>query len=190
MCAVEVNYKTASHPTATRVAPLCGRAGAIGLCSDVDQVIRYADIQARVTHATPLGIESAQAAALAVHYCRYNIGPVSNIGAWIDAEIQEYGGLGGWARVWNGPVGSRGWMSVLAALTALSAASSLSDLLTRCVNYTGDVDTVATIALAAASCTTELVADLPHALLRDLENGPYGHDYLTELDKVLFRVIQ
>jgi Zn-dependent protease with chaperone function len=44
------------------------------------------------------------------------------------------------------------------------------------------VDTVATIALAAASRSAEYVADLPGVLLEGLENGAYGRDYLAALD--------
>jgi ADP-ribosyl-[dinitrogen reductase] hydrolase len=62
----------------------------------------------------------------------------------------------------------------------------LSDLLKDCVAFTGDVDTVATIALAAASCSPEYEQDLPADLLGTLENGPYGRDYLAALDRRLF----
>jgi len=48
--------------------------------------------------------------------------------------------------------------------------------------FTGDVDTVATIALAAASCSEEYEKDLPPQLVVSLENGRYGREYLTELD--------
>jgi ADP-ribosyl-[dinitrogen reductase] hydrolase len=81
-----------------------------------------------------------------------------------------------------GKVGAQGWMSVRAAVTAIGAAESLSDLLRRCVAWTGDVDTVATIALAAGSCAADLPADLPPALLAGLESGPFGRPYLGGLD--------
>jgi ADP-ribosyl-[dinitrogen reductase] hydrolase len=161
------------------------RASPIGLLSNVDDVLRYAEVQAGITHDTRAGIESAQAAALMVHYCRYDIGPIRAIATWIEDVLQARGGQGGWDQPWKGRVGSRGTMSVRAALTALATCASLSDLLTRCVDYTGDVDTVATIALAAASCSSEITSDLPIVLLEGLENGPYGRVYLSDLDSKL-----
>jgi ADP-ribosylglycohydrolase len=76
-------------------------------------------------------------------------------------------------------------MSVRAAITAVQRNDSLAALLQDCIAFTGDVDTVATIALAAASCSSEYQHDLPERLLADLENGPYGRDYLADLDRRL-----
>lgn len=154
------------------------RAGPLGVLPTVADVLHYAAVQARITHDTPDGIEAAQAAALAVHYCRFAEGPVAQVGSWVDRQL----GTDRWAEPWHGKVGSKGWMSVRAALTALASSTSLSDILRTCVAFTGDVDTVATIALAAASQSAEIVDDLPAALDSDLENGPYGRDYLRELD--------
>jgi hypothetical protein len=53
----------------------------------------------------------------------------------------------------------------------------------------GDVDTVAAIALAAGSCSVELTADLPGHLLTHLENGRYGRDYLARLDRQLLGLV-
>ena len=61
----------------------------------------------------------------------------------------------------------------------------MRDLLEKCVAYTGDVDTVATIALAAAARSAEVTDDLPEVLYRGLENGQYGHDYLQALNQRL-----
>lgn len=158
------------------------RAGPIGLLPTVSDVLEYTEIQARVTHDTPAGIEAAQAAALAVHYCHFALGPVAEAGRWIEAQLRSTGGYGGWSRRWHGPVGPKGWMSVRAALTALTTNRSMREILRSCVAFTGDVDTVATIALAAASRSLEITGDLPSVLLRDLEDGQYGHSYLAALD--------
>src|SRR5207245_2058467 len=93
-----------------------------------------------------------------------------------------------WSAPWVGKVGSKGWMSVRAAATAVRRNKSLAALLQDCVAFTGDVDTVATIALAAASCSREYEHDLPPALVEGLENGAYGHDYarLTLRDRPAF----
>jgi ADP-ribosyl-[dinitrogen reductase] hydrolase len=134
-----------------RICPNSDKSGAamrvapVGLLPSVDEVRHYAALQARVTHDTPAGVASAEAAALAVHYCHHALGPLEDIGGWISEQLGT-----DWARPWQGKVGSKGAMSVRAALTALASARSMADLLRTCVAYTGDVDTVATIALAAA----------------------------------------
>ena len=61
-----------------------------------------------------------------------------------------------------------------AALTALSTSTNLRDLLDASIAYTGDVDTVATIALGAGSCATDIEHNLPPELYETLENGPFG----------------
>lgn len=158
------------------------RAGPLGVLPTLDTVLHYADVQARITHNTPDGVEAAQAAALAVHYCYHRLGPRREIGGWIERQLRAAGGRGNWSQPWEGTVGAKGWMSVRAALTALTSCDSLSDLVRTCVAYTGDVDTVATIACAAASCSADMTHDLPLVLLDNLENGPYGRDYLRDLD--------
>jgi ADP-ribosylglycohydrolase len=158
---------------AMRVAP-------VGLLPSVDEVRHHAALQARVTHDTPAGIASAEAAALAVHYCHHNLGPLNEVATWISAQLGA-----DWTKPWQGKVGSKGAMSVRAALTALTNATTMRGLLRTCVAYTGDVDTVATIALAAAARSSEVADDLPEPLYRDLENGTYGHDYLQDLNRRL-----
>jgi ADP-ribosylglycohydrolase len=74
---------------------------------------------------------------------------------------------------------------VAAALTAVVEHDSLTAILRHCILYGGDVDTVAAIAMAAASGSGEIAQDLPRHLIDGLENGTYGRDYLLELDKKL-----
>ncbi len=76
-------------------------------------------------------------------------------------------------------------MSVRAAVTAVARNNPISDLLIDCIAFTGDVDTVATIAMAAASHSVEYEQDLPENLTLTLENGDFGRDYLTALDSQL-----
>ncbi|GAB4211358.1 MAG: hypothetical protein OHK0022_45800 [Roseiflexaceae bacterium] len=156
------------------------RAGPIGLFADIAEVERRATLQARLTHDTPDGIRAAVAAALMVHYCRYRLGPRERIGHFLEERVE-----GDWTDPWRGKVGSKGWMSVQAAVTALAPSERMSDLLRACVEFGGDVDTVATIALAAASCCAEVEQDLPPHLVAGLENGRYGRDYLVDLDRRL-----
>jgi ADP-ribosylglycohydrolase len=157
------------------------RAAPAGLLPTVADVLHHTDVQAKVTHDTPDGVASARAAALAVHYCHHGLGPVVEVGSWIADRL----GSGVWARPWRGKVGSKGVMSVRAALTALAGGGSLSSVLRECVAFTGDVDTVATVALAAASRSAEIRADLPAVLVDGLENGPFGRDHLARVDAQL-----
>lgn len=159
------------------------RAAPIGVYLNVEEVIDKSSLQASITHNTRDGRNAAVAAALMAHYCLYERGPLSCVGEYIKEHVP-----GQWHEPWRGSVGSAGWMSVRAAITALSRAKSMSALLKRCVSFTGDVDTVATIALAAGACCQEIEQDLPEHLYKKLEKGKYGRDYLESLDACLMKL--
>jgi ADP-ribosylglycohydrolase len=156
------------------------RAAPLGVFPTIGEVIDKCRVQAAITHNTPDGINAACAAALMSHYFLYDLGPKSWLGEFLQGNVP-----GQWASPWVGKVGPKGWMSVRAAITAVMRNDRLSDLLRDCVNFTGDVDTVGAIAMAAASCSREYEQDLPHNLRLTLENGPFGRDYLVELDRRL-----
>jgi ADP-ribosylglycohydrolase len=156
------------------------RAGPIGVFADIKEVIARSTLQAKITHDTPDGIRAAVASALMSHYCLYRLGPKADLGRFLETHVP-----GDWNEPWRGKVGSKGWMSAQAAVTALMRADRMTNLLKDCIAFSGDVDTVATIALAAGSCCTEIEQDLPGNLVDMLENGPYGRDYLVALDKNL-----
>jgi ADP-ribosyl-[dinitrogen reductase] hydrolase len=160
------------------------RAGPIGIYSTPEKVIEAATIQAAITHNTPDGINAAVAAALMTHYFIYQLGTKGKLGQFIEGYVS-----GEWSKPWEGKVKSKGWMSVRAAITAVMRNDSMSELLQDCIAFTGDVDTVATIALAAGSCSEEISQDIPMHLVTGLENGAYGKDYLIKLDKQLMSLI-
>ena len=153
------------------------RASAIGLLPDIKQVVEYSSIQASVTHNSTDGINSAIASSLMVHYFTYAFGTRKRLPHWINSNV-----AGNWAKPYDDKVGSKGWMSVSAAITAVARNCTLSALLMDCINFGGDVDTVATIAMAAASCSNEYVQDIPDSLVAGLENGRYGRDYIRKID--------
>jgi ADP-ribosyl-[dinitrogen reductase] hydrolase len=159
------------------------RASPIGIFSSVDEVLEKALIQAKLTHDTPAGIGAAQAAALMTHYFLYDLGNKQELGQFLDVQVPGYR----WDEPWQGNVGGKGWMCVKAAVTAVTRGKNLSTILRESIAFGGDVDTVATIALAAASCSREVDRDLPQHLIDGLENGAYGRDYLRELDAQLHR---
>jgi ADP-ribosyl-[dinitrogen reductase] hydrolase len=164
------------HPTSDRSGAAM-RAGPIGLLDSVDAVLEAAEIQAKVTHDTAAGVSSAQAAALMVHHFARCDGSRDELRSFVDDHVE-----GVWTQPWKGRVTMSGIECVRAAMTAVVTTTTLSELLQRCVSYGGDVDTVATIALAAASCSRAHDADLPERLVAGLENGTFGRDFLSRLD--------
>lgn len=161
------------------------RAGPLGVLSTIAEVLEKCRIQAAVTHNTPDGINAACAAALMPHYFIYTSGKPCDLGQFIEAHVP-----GKWADPWRDQVGPKGWMSVKAAISAVQQNHRLTDLLRACIEYSGDVDTVATIALAAASCSSDYEQNLPDVLVYTLENGQYGRDYLTGLDTRLMALVK
>jgi len=110
---------------------------------------------------------------------------VADVAKFLEAHVQ-----GEWSSAWHGKVKSKGWMSVTAAVTAVTRNDSMSKLLKYCINYGGDVDTVASIALAAASNSREVEQDLPQHLIVTLENGEYGQEYIETLDRRLMERVK
>ncbi|NJM63797.1 MAG: ADP-ribosylglycohydrolase family protein [Oscillatoriales cyanobacterium RU_3_3] len=160
------------------------RSSPIGIFPTVEQVIEKATVQAAITHNTIDGINAARAAALMSHYFIYQLGSKQDLGKFLENHVS-----GEWSIPWQGKVSVKGLDCVKAAITAVMRNDRLSAILQDCINFSGDVDTVATIALAAASCSREIVQDLPENLLQGLENLTYGRDYIRELDKQLMNLI-
>src|SRR5436305_5727472 len=120
------------------------RAVPIGLHHDVREVIRRSTMQAKLTHDTENGIKAAVAAALLVHYCARDVGPMKEAGQFIASHVE-----GKWDVPWKGKVGSKAPTSVRAAITAVIRAKTLRGLLKDCIAFTGNVSSVAAIALGA-----------------------------------------
>lgn len=161
------------------------RAAPIGVYPTIAEVIERCTLQAAITHNTPGGIQAAVAAALMAHYFLYGLGAKKDLGAFLETHI-----AGEWSRPWRGRVKAKGTMSVRAAVTAVTRNNRMSALLQDCIAFSGDVDTVAAIALAAGSCCAEMKPDLPDHLVMGLENGAYGREYLTNLDRQLLGLVQ
>jgi ADP-ribosylglycohydrolase len=172
------------HPTSSKSGAAM-RAAPIGIYPTPEKVIEAATIQAAITHNTSDGINAAVAAALMSHYFLYKLGEKQQLGNFITSFVP-----GEWSIPWQGQVKTYGWMCVRAAITAVMRNDSMSSLLQDCIAFTGDVDTVATIALGAASCSEEIQQDIPSHLIDGLENGTYGRDYLIALDKRLMSLVK
>ena len=159
------------------------RAGPISLLPDIEQVKKYSDIQASVTHDTVRGRTAARAAALAVHFFRYPGRPERTLGEFLNTEapIDTWN----WESDWGGQVKAPGWHSVAAAVTGLRKHDNLADTLKWIVNLRGDVDTAAAIAMSIGSVDARTKSNLPLCLYEGLEDGYFGRPYLTELDRYL-----
>ena len=158
------------------------RATPLGFLPGIEKVEFYSRIQARLTHNTPVGLDSAVAASLFSHYFLYNLGKKEEVGLFLEDHLG-----GRWDENFSGRVRSYGEDVVRAAVSAVKSGNSLAEVLMKSVAYGGDTDTVATIALSAASCSSEIKKDLPLVLLEGLENEKFGKDYLTDLDIKLKR---
>lgn len=153
------------------------RATPLGLMPKIEMVMRYSEIQAAITHNTDAGRNAAIASSLMTHYFAYNYGPKKNLGSFLSEMVD-----GPWAIPYEGSVGNIGWQCVQAAVTAIVANNKMTDILKASIDFTGDVDTVACIAIAASSFSSEIEYDLPQSLFDGLENGLYGRDYMRALD--------
>lgn len=168
-----------------RIRPQSDKSGAamralpLGHLGDPQSVLEVTAEQARLTHDTSGGVRSAQAMALSAHYLLKKLGSKADLASFLQEYLEE-----NWFD-WKGPVGSAGMDSARAALTSFHRHSSMRSLLKECVDWTGDVDTVAALALGLAACSDEVTQDLPQVLHRDLENGAYGLSYLEHLDDSL-----
>ena len=160
------------------------RSPPIGILPQLETVIEYTQIQAAVTHKAKAGIDAAVAAALMSHYFIYQLGKKQNLGLFLDTYVPGYH----WSQPWTGRAKSTGWICVKAAVTALQKNDKLSTLLQDCIAFTGDVDTIAAMALAAGSCSFEIEWDLPENLIQDLENDAWGRDYIIALDRQLLHL--
>lgn len=158
------------------------RAAPCGLLATIDHVRDVAMFQASVTHATRDGMNSAAASALLVWACRQGIDQ-GYLPQFLNDTVPGYQ----WDIPWVGPVGAKGIHAVKAALDALSNNTSLHDILVHSVAFTGDVDTVAAISVAAGSMHKDIDQNLNPALLRNLEGGKYGWRYLQSLDAKLMK---
>jgi len=155
------------------------RAPVVGLFSDIHEVIGRSEVQARITHDTKIGVDSAIAAALIMHFFAYDLGPKANLPGFLNKFVPGYG----WETDWSGPVAVHGIVTVRAALTAIMRHDTLSDVLRSCVAFTGDVDSVAAVAVAAASGYHKFKKDLPEQLWEGCERSQYGLVYLLDLDR-------
>lgn len=152
-------------------------ASLAGLYGDLDFALHFAKVQAEATHGGD-GVLAAQITAAMAHFARKSA-PRQDLRRELmqlwpdDPRLKE---------PLTGKPGNKGMPCVIAALNCLENATSLLDLLLRCVELSGDTDTVASIAMGAGWWCKDLPNDLPHRLWYGLEDGPYGRSHLRRLE--------
>lgn len=158
---------------AMRVAP-------IGLLHSVNDIMEIAALQATVTHDSPEGIESAQAIALSTHYLAHSLGPKATMASYVASHLGSV-----WMEPWTGWVSVEGIPCARAAITAVMSSDSQADILRKSIDFGGDVDTIAAMAMFMAGVSSEVTKDLHTNLYYGLENGTYGRSYLVDVDQRL-----
>ena len=156
------------------------RSAPLGFFPNIQEVIEKTTIQAKLTHNTKNGITSSLAVALASHYFIYNLGTKKDLPQFLSSHIS-----GDWKTPWTGQVSIQGMDCAKGAISAILASNTFSSLLIRCIDYTGDTDTVACIAFGIASHCQEIENDWSDILFNGLENGEFGRDYLQGIDEAL-----
>lgn len=159
------------------------RAYPLGVLADEKEILRRTEIQARLTHDTDEGVFSAQVVALSTHYFLYQKGPKAALEKYLKKWIPI-----DWDFNWEGRVSTKGREAVLAALAAIQKYDGLSAILKQSIDYRGDVDTVANLAMAIGSVAEEIDNDLPPFLERDIEKGKYGRLFIRKLELQLMRI--
>lgn len=164
------------HPESRRNGAVM-RSVPLGLIPEKRAVSEAAKEQACVTHNTPEGILSSQVVAFSSHVLIYEKVPVEALPQRIRQETGFRLDLG-----WSSRVECDAVQTLHAVFTALCGNRSMSRLLQECVEFGGDVDSVAAIALGLASLAPDYSRDIPFNLVEGLESGAYGSKFLAELD--------
>lgn len=161
------------------------RAYPLGVLADEKEILRKTEIQARLTHDTDEGVFSAQMVALSMHYFLYKKGPKAELEKYLKKWIPM-----DWDFNWEGRVSTKGREAIIAALAAIQKYDRLSAILIQSIDYRGDVDTVANLAMAIGSVAEEIDNDLPPFLEKDIEKGKYGRLFIKKLDLRLMRIFK
>lgn len=164
------------------------RSVPLGIFKDHNRVIETAAIQSMVTHCHPDAIHAAQITALMSHWAIYH---------WNDGQPMDLFEIMAFMECISpsvkeafdrlvlsdieSPVPCHAIKTLRAVLGVLHYSSSLKGVLVDSCSLQGDTDSVAAVAMGIA-CNSHMKKDLPRQLVKGLENGDYGLDYLIDLD--------
>ncbi len=156
------------------------RSPVIAHLGDEDKIRSHAELQARITHNTPIGVQSSQSVALAAHLGLSGSGTVQDIPDYLHSH-----GLDVWNYAWQTESTVQAYDACSAAFTCVLNCRQLSTLLKECIALGGDTDTVASIAIGIAVCFPEYEDDIPAELINSLDEPNYGVTFLNDLSKQL-----
>lgn len=156
------------------------RTYSIGFVKDINKLMEFCEIQAKVSHETIEGIQCAKRIALAVHYYKYGYEKENSLIDFLNKTLNEN-------EVYEitSPIDMHGYPTTKAVIKIVSEATSMKDCLKYCIDFGGDTDTVAALCMAILSQKENCNKMLPDFLSDELENGLYGKDYLIQLDTLL-----
>ncbi len=174
-----------------RIRPNSYRAGAamrsipVGLTRDVSVLLHRSILHASITHATMKGITSAQAAALMFHLLYYSkVDSPWTLISGLNSEIPGWDW--GQSPVAASSIPNEGVPCVRAAIHVLSLSKTMTEVLYHAVSLTGDVDTVAALAVPCAMYAPWITdKTFPPRLVDELEVSEFGVPYLAALDRRL-----
>jgi ADP-ribosylglycohydrolase len=156
------------------------RSVPLAVIDDIARLRRVAHAQAGVTHRSEEGRLSSFVVGLMGHALLHERATIAEMPRRVEAHA------GFVLRAdWTGEVACDAIETLHAVNTALQRHRSLATLLRDCVEFGGDVDSVAAIALGLASLSAEFAADLPPSLVDGLEDGAFGKGYIRALDRRL-----
>jgi len=167
------------------------RSVPLGVLSTPHCVLRMAEKQAVVTHATQQGVDSSKAIGLMSHYALRDERELIDMTGWLTSWLPV---CEKFREPWVGPVVSKcdhspwdvGMNTAWAVHTLLTTQTTLLGIMTQVLEWGGDTDSVAAIAWGIASC--RMREDLPTFFEDDLEkeNGStFGAPFLKQLGKQL-----
>jgi ADP-ribosyl-[dinitrogen reductase] hydrolase len=177
----------------TRIASASRKNGAamravpIGLLADPGEVWEVARVQAELTHDTEEGLLSSICVGLMSHYAFHTDEPLRDLPEWLAGELGSTSEFRISLQRWEDdfPVEGEGVAisTVEAVMTLLATETTLLGIAKKALEWGGDTDSVLAIAWGIASA--RMREDLPAFFGRDLERGPYGHDFLVDLGSKL-----
>lgn len=176
------------------------RAVPIGLEKDLEKVLQYATINAKLTHNTTNGIDSSIIIALLAHKELYNkkgnnfdfIMPYITHQEYFKKikQMQELNQRLLFGNKWeNKGVPCNGIRTAGAVLYLLSKNLSTIKTLKESIYLGGDTDSIASITLGITAINQNLDL-LPIHLFNNLYNKEFGRDYILNLGKELSKKYQ
>ncbi|MBU4352504.1 MAG: ADP-ribosylglycohydrolase family protein [Nanoarchaeota archaeon] len=192
----KINSNSIRNGAAMRSVPL-------GVLSNLEDIIKYAKINASITHNTPKGITSSVCVATVSHYVFHKLGEYKDI---FDFCIDSCQGLDNESISFFERLKNRGCLEPLllfgenhadfgvpcdgmrtagAVLYLVSKSKgNLEKSLTKSILLGGDTDSTASI-VCGIIAINEGLNSLPSFLFDKLENDKYGRDYLISLGQQL-----